>query len=180
MSQNNEITEEKAISLRQFLVIYRDIDKALEGMKRKCEKGDNWVCGSYKDQILHYVRTMLRIESAGEREPVISTLRRLGEPEFNTAQEIQRVWEVEKKEHPEFVKKEGRVREFVAKKVEDYWMEQMTVWIGKDRMEKVMDIERGIHVGAPPPKPVVKPKEDVEALEKLKRELEEKIKELRK
>lgn len=179
MSQNEEITEEKAISLRQFLTIYHDITKALDAMRRKCEHGDNFVCGSYKDQMLHYTKMMLRTESAGEREPVISIMRRLGEPEFNTAQEIQRVWEVEKKEHPEFVKKEGQVREFVAKKVEDYWLEQMAGWIGKDRMDKVKEIERGIHVGAPPP-PKPKPEAEAEELEKMKKKLEERIKELRK
>jgi len=177
MSQE-DLTEEKAISLRQFLTIYRDVDKALAAMRRKCEAGDNMVCGCYKDQILHYIRMMMATETLGERSPVISTMRMLGEPEFNTAQEIERVWEVEKREHPDFVAKEGRVREYVAKKVEDYWLEQMTKWIGKDRMEKVKEIERQIHVG-PPPKPA-KPEEEVEALEEMKKLLDERIKELRK
>lgn len=179
MSSRKEIREEDAVSLRQFLTIYKDINKALDAMRRKCERGDNWVCGAYKDQITHYVRMLLRTESEGERAPLISTIRRLGEPEFNTAQEVQRVWEKEKKEHPEFVKKEGQVREFVARKVEDYWMDQMAKWIGKDRVEKVKDIERRVHVGAPPPKPKPKPEEELEKLERMKRELEEKIKELR-
>jgi len=120
-------------------------------MMRKTAETDDVVAASYKDQIAHYARVMLRTETKGEREPVVSTLRMLGQEEFNVAQEIERVWDEELATQKEFVDKEHKVREFIAKKVEDYWEQQLKAWVGPERAQKVLEIQQGIHKEGPVP-----------------------------
>lgn len=145
---------------------------------RKTAETDDVVAAAYKDQIAHYAKDMLETESKGERVPVIETLRMLGEPEFNVAQEIERVWDAEVSTQKEFVDKEHRVREFVAKKVGDYWEDQVKAWVGPERSQKVIDIQRGIHEGGPPPGSAAtpaeeeKPAEATPALKKLLKRVE--------
>jgi len=185
----------KPIILSDFISITGDVDKALV-MMRKTAETDDVVAASYKDQIAHYTQMMLRTDLKGEREPVISMIRMLGEQEFNVAQEIERVWEEELATQKDFVDKEHRVREFVAKRVEDYWEEQLKSWVGTERAQKVVEIQQGIHKGGPPPAPaapeekptkvekllkqIQKPENELTALEAMKAALEEKIAELKK
>lgn len=165
---------------------------------RKTAETDDVVAAAYKDQIAHYTKEMLETESKGERVPVIETMRMLGEQEFNVAQEIERVWDEELTTQKDFVDKEHRVREFVAKKVEDFWEEQLKAWVGPERSQKVLDIQQGIHKGGPPApaapeekkptkvemllKRIQKPppENELTALEAMKAALEEKIAELKK
>jgi len=196
----------KPIILSDFISITGDVDKALV-MMRKTAETDDVVAASYKDQIAHYTQMMLRTDLKGEREPVISMIRMLGEPEFNVAQEIERVWDVELATQKDFVDKEHRVREFVAKRVEDYWEEQLKAWVGPERAQKVLEIQQGIHKEAVPvelpttleelkriakepakheemrkwtTKPPPKPENELTALETMKKVLEERIAELKK
>ena len=173
----------KPIILSDFISITGDVDKALV-MMRKTAETDNVVAAAYKDQIAHYTQMMLRTDLKGEREPVISMMRTLGEQEFNVAQEIERVWDEELATQKDFVDKEHRVREFVAKRVEDYWEEQLKSWVGPERVQKVLEIQQGIHKGGPPA-PAAKPEEkkpenELAALEAMRTALEEKIAELKK
>jgi cell division protein FtsB len=175
----------KPIILSDFIKITGDFDKGFQMMRKTAETGDDVVAAAYKDQIAHYTQMMLRTDVKGERAPVIETMRMLGEPEFSIAQEIERVWDEEIAKNKEFVEKEHKVREFVAKKVEDYMEEQFNAWVGKNRAQKVLEIQQGIHKGGPPapaakPEEKPKPENELSALEAMKTALEERIAELKK
>lgn len=186
------------IILSDFISITADFDKGILLMRKTAET-DDVVAAAYKDQIAHYTKEMLETESKGERVPVIETMRMLGEQEFNVAQEIERVWDKEVAEQKEFVDKKHKVREFVAQKVQEYLQGQFDTWIGADRAQKVIEIQRGIHQGPPtPPATTAKPEEkptkvekllkriqtppenELASLEAMKKALEEKIAELKK
>ena len=174
----------KPIILSDFISITGDVDKALV-MMRKTAETDDVIAASYKDQIAHYTQMLLRTDLKGEREPVVSMIRMLGEQEFNVAQEIERVWDEELATQKEFVDKEHRVREFVAKKVEDYWEEQLKSWVGSERAQKVVEIQQGIHKGGPPaftvkPEEEHKPANELVALETMQAALAERVAELKK
>jgi len=151
---------EKAIILRDFLTITRDVDKALLLMRKTCLEGNDVICATYKDQIAHYIRTMLTHRSPGERGPVESMLRRMGPEEFEAVKDIEVLWEKAIKEYPEMTEVTapdgsyiGRAGpEFLEENLVQKWEERLGSLIGPVRWQKVKGIQWGI-MGGEPPKP---------------------------
>lgn len=161
---------EKAITLRDFMTTTRDVDKALLLMRKTCLEGRDLICATYKDQIAHYIRTMLTHRGPGEREPVESMLRRMGPEEFEAVKDIEALWEKAIKEYPElteataadgsFIGRAGP--EFLEEELVQKWEERLGGLIGPVRWQKVKGIQWGI-MGGEPPKP---PGAEVEEQEK--------------
>ena len=156
---------EKAITLRDFLTITRDVNKALILMRKTCLEGNDVVCATYKDQVGHYVRTMLTFRAQGERGPVESLLRRLGEPEYETVKDIEEFWAMAEKEYPDVVESEGRAGpEFLEEGLIKKWEDRLAEMIGPDRWNRVQEIQRGVMVEELPPTP---PEAEVEELKEI-------------
>ena len=175
---------EKAISFRDFLTITRDVNKGLSLMRKTCLEGRDVVCATYGDQIVHYIRTMLTFKSQGERGPVEGIMRRMGEPEYLTAKDIEEFWEKAIKDYPDVVESEGRAGpEFLEEPLIARWNERLAEMIGPERWEKVHAIQSGIMAGGlPPTSPGVEVEELQEVikgeealLEGMKKELQEKL-----
>ena len=175
---------EKAITLRDFLTITRDVDKALSLMRKTCLEGRDLICATYKDQIGHYLRTMLAYRSPGARGPVEGMLRRMGEPEYETVSDIEALWERAEKEYPDVVESEGRAGpEFLEEELIKRWEDRLAGMVGPDRWNRVQEIQRGVMVEELPPTPpeaeVEELKEVIEAEEailmRMREELREKL-----
>jgi len=160
---------EKAITLRDFLTITLDINKAMILMRKTCLEGNNVVCATYKDQMAHYIRVMLSFRVKGERGPVEGIMRRMGEPEYETVNDIEELWERAIKEYPEITEERdsdgtpiGRAGpEFLEEALVKKWEERFGDLIGPARWEEVKGIQWGV-MGGEPPKPV---EVEAEALE---------------
>jgi len=160
---------DRAIIFRDFLTITRDVNKALILMRKTCLEGNNVVCATYKDQMAHYIRTMLTFRSQGERGPVEGIMRRMGEPEFETVKDIEELWERAIKEYPEITEERdsggeliGRAGpEFLEEALVKKWEERLGDLIGPARWEEVKGIQWGV-MGGEAPKPV---EVEAEALE---------------
>jgi len=178
---------EKAITLRDFLTITRDVDKAMILMRRTCLEGNNVVCATYKDQVGHYLRTLLRLCSTGSREPVGSMLRRMGEPEYASVKDVEVLWEKAKREYPEIAnlseEEGGRAGpEFLEEGLVNAWEERLGEMIGPIRWETVKGIQWGVMGGPPPKKPGIEVEELKEVIEaeeavlmRMKEELRQKL-----
>jgi len=164
---------EKAITLRDFITITRDVDKALLLMRKACLDGNDLICATYKDQIAHYIRTMLTHRGPGEREPVESMLRRMGPEEFEAVKDIEALWERAIKEYPEITEKRdpegnpiGRAGpEFLEEELIKKWEERLGGLIGPVRWQKVKGIQWGVMGGEPPKPPGAEAKELEERIE---------------
>ena len=156
---------EKAITLRDFLTITRDVDKALILMRKTCLEGRDVVCATYKDQIGHYVRLMLGPDAPGTRGPVGSMLRRMGKPEYETVKDIEDLWFRVKKEYPDIVELEGRAGpEFLEEELLKKWEERLAGMIGPERWKRVQEIQRSVEVEELPPAP---PEAEAEELKEM-------------
>lgn len=179
---------EKAIVLQDFLTITRDIDKALALMRKTCLAGRDVVCATYKDQINHYIRTMLSSKTKGARGPVESMLRRMGEEEYEAVKDIEDLWTRAEKEYLDIVEDEGRAGpEFLEEELIAKWEERLAGKVGLKRWEQVEAIQRGVTGGElklkPPGTEVEELQEAIKAeealIESMKWELEEKMKRLK-
>jgi len=156
---------EKAIIFRDFLTITRDVSKAMILMRKTCLEGRDVVCATYKDQIAHYIRTMLTFRSQGERGPVEGIMRRMGEPEYETVKDIEAFWARAEKEYPDVVEAEGRAGpEFLEEELIKKWENRVAGMIGPDRWSRVQEIQRGVMVEELPPTP---PEAEVEELKEV-------------
>lgn len=180
---------EKAITLRDFLTITRDVDKALLLMRKTCIEGKDLICATYKDQIAHYMRMMLTSRGPGEREPVESMLRRMGPEEFEAVKDIEALWERAIREYPEITEAKapdgspiGRAGpEFLEEELVQKWEERLGGLIGPVRWKNVKGIQWGV-MGGPPPR-VEKTEEELaemieseeEKIRKMKEELRHKM-----
>ena len=179
---------EKAVVLRDFITITRDIDKALALMRKTCLEGNDVVCATYKDQINHYIKTMLSSKAKGARGPVESMLRRMGEEEYEAVRDIEGLWTRAEKEYLDIVEEEGRAGpEFLEEELIEKWEERLAGKVGSERWEQVKAIQKGVTGEEfqlkPPGAEVEELQETIKAeealIESMKSELEEKMKRLK-
>ena len=136
---------EKAISFRDFLTITRDVNKGMSLMRKTCLEGRDVVCATYGDQIAHYIRILLTMKAPGERGPVEAIMRRMGEPEYKTVQDVEAFWEKAIKEYPDVVETEGRAGpEYLEESLIEKWNERLAEMIGPERWHRVDEMQRGI------------------------------------
>ena len=156
---------EKAITFRDFLTITRDVSKAMSLMRKTCLEGNDVVCATYKDQMTHYIRTMLTFRSAGTRSPVEGIMRRMGEPEYKTVKDIEEFWAMAEEKYPDVVESEGRAGpEFLEEDLIKKWEARVGEMIGPDRWNRVQEIQRGIMGEKLPSKP---PEAEVKELKEV-------------
>lgn len=183
------VPREKAITFRDFLTIHRDVDKAIADMRKTCLEGAdrraNFVCTTYKDQVEHYIRTLLRTRAPGVRGPIESLLRRMGPQEYATVRDVEALWKRAEEEYPELVE-EGRAGpEFLEDEEIAKWEKKMEEMVGVERFEKIKEIKRMVTGGeSPPVEAPVEPKplkegEEIGRLEEMRKDLEERIRRLR-
>lgn len=178
---------DKAITLRDFLTITLDVNKAMSLMRKTCLEGNDVVCATYKDQVAHYIRIMLTFRSQGTRGPVYSILRRMGEPEYETVKDIDEFWAMAEEKYPDVVEAEGRAGpEFLEDGLIKKWEDRLAEMIGPDRWQRVLEIQKVVQVEevpeAPKPEsmsplqPVLVPAAKTE--EDLMKEMEQELKEI--
>lgn len=175
---------DRAITFRDFLTITLDVNKGLVLMRKTCLEGRDVVCATYGDQIAHYIRILLTFKSPGERGPVEGIMRRMGEPEYKTVQDVEAFWEKAIKEYPDVVESEGRAGpEYLEEPLLTRWNERLAEMIGPERWSRVNAIQTGIMAEELPPKhpenEVKELEETIEAeeiiLKGMRKELREKL-----